>query len=371
MNIALPSGAGRFARARVSPCFSAAIMTLAVALAPSKHLEAAPSADADTRPAMAVEAPAHAVIQSVQSAGKRLVAVGERGLIMLSDDGGASWRQARVPVSVGLTAVRFPTPDQGWAVGHFGTVLHSLDGGENWQVQLNGIQAGERVMAEAKLHAADDEQSAALISAQRMVADGPDKPFLDVYFSDASNGLVVGAYNLILRTVDGGKTWNSLSASLDNPGARHLYSIAAAGGSLYVVGEEGRVYRSDDNGAHFARLQTPYQGSYFTVAAQANEVVIAGLRGNAFHSSDRGQTWNRIELPAQVSVVASSLAAGGSVLLLNQAGQLLQGHTRAHRLAVLNAVPLPPPTGLLRKADGGLLVSSLQGIVATDVPGHD
>lgn len=365
MKIALPSGRGRFVRAHARMC---CVLALAVALAPSARLAAAPLGDADTRPALAVEAPAHAVIQALQNTGSRLVAVGERGLILLSDDDAASWRQARVPVSAGLTAVRFPTPKQGWAVGHFGTVLHSSDGGESWQVQLNGEQAAERVLAEAEAQPVEgDLPSAARVNAQRMVADGPDKPFLDVYFSDESNGLVVGAYNLILRTRDGGKSWRSLSASLDNPGARQLYSIAAAGGSLYVVGEEGRVFRSDDNGASFTRLQTPYQGSYFTVVADAGQVVIAGLRGNAFRSSDRGQSWSRIELPAQVSVVAGLLDSDGRLLLLNQAGQLFEGQSLAPRLDVLNAAPLPPPTGLLRKADGGLLVSSLQGIVVTGI----
>ena len=44
---------------------------------------------------------------AVATVGNRLVAAGERGIVLLSDDGGASWRQARVPVSVSLTALQF------------------------------------------------------------------------------------------------------------------------------------------------------------------------------------------------------------------------------------------------------------------------
>lgn len=368
MKIALFGGPGRQAACRPWCASVAALALLAGALA-TPPLLAAPLAEADARPALAVEAFGHAVIQAVHNTGKRLVAVGERGLILLSDDDGASWRQARVPVSVSLTAVRFPTPSQGWAVGHFGTVLHSADGGESWQIQLRGAEAAELTLADARAHAGDDAvQSAAVASAQRLVDDGPDKPFLDLYFADEQRGIVVGAYNLILATRDGGKSWQSLSARLDNPGARHLYAIAAGGDSLYVAGEEGRVFRSDDLGASFTRLGTPYQGSYFTVAADAASVVVAGLRGNAFRSTDRGQTWSPLQLPAPVSVVASLLGRDGRLILANQAGQLLESRDMGRNFRALNSAPLPPPTGLVLQASGELLVSSLQGLVRPAEP---
>ncbi|MGK9063732.1 WD40/YVTN/BNR-like repeat-containing protein [Stutzerimonas chloritidismutans] len=363
----LGGGSGRLARCR--PAFCAALTASTLIVQSLACAWAAPVADAEGRPAAVVEAPSKAVIQAIERAGDRLVAVGERGLILLSDDNGTSWRQAPVPVSIGLTAVQFPTPRVGWAVGHFGTVLHSRDAGETWQVQLTGEEAAARVLAEAQaLPDAAEGSKAARANAERLVEEGPDKPFLGVLFSDERNGLVVGAFNLILRTTDGGQTWTSLSAQLDNPGARHLYAIAAGGDSLYIVGEEGRVYRSDDNGARFTRLRTPYQGSYFTVSASdSGAVVVAGLRGNAFRSTDRGETWAAIELPSAASVVASRLDESGRLWLLNQAGQLLEGRMAAP-LRVLNRNPLPPPTGLAHTASGDLLVSSLQGIVYPNLP---
>ena len=60
-------------------------------------------------------------------AGSRLVAVGQRGHILYSDDEGGRWQQARVPVSSDLNAVTFPTPEQGWAVGGDGVVLRHFN----------------------------------------------------------------------------------------------------------------------------------------------------------------------------------------------------------------------------------------------------
>src|SRR5688500_9530167 len=71
-----------------------------------------------------------AAMLAVGAAGRRLVAVGERGTVLLSDDAAKRWRQAKVPVQVTLTAVRFVNDRTGWAVGHLGVILKSDDGGE-------------------------------------------------------------------------------------------------------------------------------------------------------------------------------------------------------------------------------------------------
>jgi photosystem II stability/assembly factor-like uncharacterized protein len=334
-----------------------------------------PVPEADVRPAHQVVNPEKALIQAVTRAGRRLVAVGERGLVLLSDDEGQNWRQAEVPVSVTMTAVTFPTPKQGWAVGHFGLVLHSEDGGETWQIQLNGVKAAKLVLAEAEAKvkpvAADDQSMAReLRNARRLVEDGPDKPFLDVLFFDVKHGIVIGAYNLIFATDDGGATWNPLAGRVPNPGARHLYTIRAAGGSLYLAGESGLVIRSDDGGASFKRLGTPYDGSYFTLAARGDKVVVGGIRGNAYRSSDKGKTWHKIELPVPASLTTSLLvddgSAQGRLLLANQAGQILVSEDMGRSFAALPLAPLPPVTALSCVDDGKLVVATLMGIVSSD-----
>src|SRR5574337_2060456 len=88
-----------------------------------------------------------ALLNGLASAGERVVAVGQRGHIIYSDDAGKSWQQAKVPVSSDLVAVSFPTPEQGWAVGHDGVVLHSSDAGATWTKQLDGRALGSMMAA--------------------------------------------------------------------------------------------------------------------------------------------------------------------------------------------------------------------------------
>src|SRR5258706_7856966 len=165
-------------------------LVLATAVASSSlSLAAAPVGDALQRPALTVREPQRAVLLAAAAAGARVVAVGERGVIALSDDGGATWRQAPCPVSVTLTMVRFADDRHGVAVGHGGTVLMTSDAGANWAVRLDGRRAAQLAKEAAATPQAQRD-------ADRLLADGPDQPFLDVIVWDAKRLLVVGAYGL-------------------------------------------------------------------------------------------------------------------------------------------------------------------------------
>jgi photosystem II stability/assembly factor-like uncharacterized protein len=320
---------------------------------------AAPVADPMARPALMVAQPARAYLTGIARAGKRLVAVGERGVIVLSDDDGATWRQASVPVSVTLAAVQFPTPTQGWAVGHYGVVLHSGDGGATWTRQLDGVQAAQLVLRDAQ---AGQGGAAYLADAQRLVADGPDKPFLGLHFTDENNGFIVGAYNLAFRTRDGGKTWAPFGNRLDNPKASHLYAVEASGSDVLIAGEQGVLLRSTDGGATFARVALPYKGSFFALTLGGADAVVAGLGGNAFASHDRGATWTALAVPAPVSVTAARLR-NGRLLMANQAGMLLAGTAGATATAALNTQALPQPNDLIALPDGAIVTVGVAGVV--------
>lgn len=315
--------------------------TLGAALLATPGVHAASVGPALERPAVQSAFAARSVLQGAAQAGPRLVAVGERGIVVLSDDGGKTWRQVQTPVSVGLTAVRFADAQHGWIVGHGGVVLATVDGGQSWVKQFDGVQAAKLMLEDAK--AGGDERQIA--DAQRLVADGADKPFMDALFFDAQHGIIVGAYNLAFETKDAGKSWQPISRRLDNPRALHLYAIRARGSELLIVGEQGVVLHSTDGAQSFRRLAVPYKGSFFTAElAGEHELVIAGLRGNVWRSADGGANWSQVMNPVPVSVTASAKDAKGQVWLANQAGMVLAYTGEA---ALPTPAKLPPLTGLL------------------------
>lgn len=303
------------------------------------------------------------VLLAVSRAGNRLVAVGERGIILLSDDSGGSWRQAAVPVRVSLTAVQFVDDTFGWAVGHLGVVLHSSDGGETWTRQLDGVRAAQLTLASAQQPADQPNGTKRLKDAESLVADGPDKPFLDLYFQDRNHGYIVGAYNLILRTEDGGQSWQPWMQHLPNPSNLHLYSIRASGNDLYIAGERGLLLRSSDHGASFQALDSPYQGSFFgLLAARSGELVAFGLRGNAYWSGDRGSSWSRIDSRIKGALAAATQLRDGSLVLVSQAGELLISSNKGKHFRRLSTHGAASIADIVEAPDGGLSAVGLNGI---------
>lgn len=317
------------------------------------------------RPARISSRADRSVLLAVGRADRRLVAVGEMGILLLSDDNGATWRQVKVPTSVTLTNVRFVSANVGWVVGHGAVILHTRDGGETWARQLDGRQAAQLDVdaARVRVAAGDPAGDRALVDAERQLKDGPDKPLLDVHFFDERNGLVVGAYGLIFATDDGGKTWRSLKQRLDNPKGRHLYGIHAIGAKVHVVGEQGALYRSIDGGGTFSEIRTPYVGTYFgALTALQGEIIVYGLRGNAFRSSDDGVSWQKVDLGLPVTLTSGVRLADGVLALVDETGRVLQSRDGGQSFKAM-PVPQPSPfTGIIQAADGSLVLSGARGM---------
>ncbi len=318
---------------------------------------AGPALDVLATPAAASPLAQRALVNGLAAAGKRLVAVGQRGHIMYSDDHGASWVQARVPVASDLTAVNFPTPQLGWAVGHDGVVLHSSDAGANWVLQLDGRKAAQAMAA----HYERSGEARLLDEARRMVEQGPDKPFLDVWFRNASQGYAVGAFGLLFATTDGGKSWQPLMHAADNPRGLHLNAIRGIGDALYVAGEQGLVLRMGAGQERFAAIPTPYQGSYFGIVGTPQAVVAFGLRGNAFRSTDGGASWQKVATRVPAGLTAGAVLSGERLVLVSQGGHVLASADHGATFVPMAASP-GHAAAVLSDGKDGLVIGGARGL---------
>jgi len=238
----------------------------------------------------------------------QLLAVGERGHILLSRDGGAHWRQSSVPVDALLTAACFVDDQVGYVVGHDETILATADGGSHWRIA----------------HFAPDAA----------------QPFLSVACDPSGDVIAVGAYATLARSTDHGQTFaiTELSAAplkekkrparmdddadLEQP---HLNAIASSSdGTVYIAGEAGHLYRSDDHGHQWVALPSPYAGSFFAVQPIGEAgVLVAGLRGHLFRSADRGQHWVEIRSGVDALLDGSTILPDGRVVIVGLAGVVL------------------------------------------------
>lgn len=345
------------------PCVLQSLVLLGMSLAAAAALAGEPVVEALARPSITIRHPEMAAMLGAALAGSRIVAVGERGLIVISDDRGDHWRQVASPVSVTLTTVRFADSSRGVVVGHGGSILTTADGGLTWTLRLDGRRVAQIALESAKASGV----GARLKEAERLVAEGPDKPFLDVAIWDERRILAVGAYGLALFSADGGATWQSWMDRLPNPRGLNLYVLQRQGNAVLIAGEQGLLLRSEDAGTSFRVVESPYRGSWFAGALlDAGEWVLVGLRGNAWRSMDSGVTWTRLSVPMPASITAIERGDDGSMLFASQSGHVLRRD--GDRLVPVTPEPLGPLTGLLKLPGGRLFTLGFNGIAAVPAP---
>lgn len=297
------------------------------------------------QPAESSGTPSAGLFLDIHSFGTRLVAVGERGHIIYSDDSGRSWDQADVPVQVTLTAIHFPTVQHGWAVGHDGVILHTRDGGESWIKQMDGREGGrlnmehaqkllerkEAELARAKAGRQDELQKTIEdlnweLSYWEQENEMWGHPLLDVWFKNHREGFAIGAYGRFFETRDGGETWLPAWDRIENPNKWHLNAISASRDTVFIAGEAGMLYRSRD-GKHWETLESPYDGSYLgIIASPENEFVLAyGIGARVALSKDLGKTWELFQTDAGAALSGGTIQSDGSVLLVSYSGTILKG----------------------------------------------
>ncbi|MDP2534877.1 WD40/YVTN/BNR-like repeat-containing protein [Alteromonas stellipolaris] len=246
-------------------------------------------------------------------ADKFVVVVGERGHILISEDGTA-FNQVAVPTQATLTATTV-VGDNIWAVGHDATIIHSSDKGQSWEIQ--------NVQPELQ------------------------RPFLDVLFFDESHGIAAGAYGLFYRTTDGGKSWETeRHASLLDPYDReylesvreedeafyqqelesilpHLNRVTRDGEKLYLAGEAGLLASSDDMGKSWERFEVDYTGSFFDIRALDESTLLAvGLRGNIFVLRDQGE-WEYVNSCSTSTLNSILLSDNDTVVAMGNNGMMV------------------------------------------------
>ena len=235
--------------------------------------------------------------------GSRVIAVGDRGYIVLSDDNGKTWRRAKSPAAPLLTAVEFLDATTGWAVGHDSVILATADGGETW--------------------------------AQQFAAPAEQRPLLDVLFVDKDTGFAIGAYGAFYETGDGGRSWNPRKVIEDD---KHLNAfVRAQNGQLVILGEAGTILLSPDAGKTWSAVPSPYKGSLFGgLVADDGAVVAFGLRGRIFRSTDAGRTWKPIDNASTATLLGGSKLPDGALVIAGAGGTVLVSRDNG-----LSFVPLP------------------------------
>jgi len=334
----------------------------ALAAVPQAAAQEAQPEDPAARPSVIAPLAARSLLIDLARAGGRVFAVGERGHVLYSDDEGRTWTQVQVPGSANLTAVHFSDARHGCAVGHAELILCTWDGGQSWE----------------RTHFAPENQ----------------QPLLDVWLADAARGLATGAYGVIYTTADGGKVWSQVPFEPDplgDGGARapeaasedemetevdlgfqfHLNAVARGPDRrLYLGAEAGRLFRSDDDGASWRELPSPYDGSFYGILPLDGDALLAfGLRGNLFRSEDGGASWTAIETGTVALLNSGARTDADTVVIVGMAGVQLASHDGGRSFTLHQREDRRALSAVLPAADGALIIAGEGGVARTALPG--
>ncbi len=277
------------------------------------------------------------VLLGLARAGDRIVAVGERGFALLSDDSGKSWRAVGTPVTRTLTGVAFQDAKVGVAVGHGGALVRTEDAGDSWT--------------------------------EIPMEDAAPESLLGVTSLGGDRYAAYGAFGMYFLSTDSGRTWTRrtvISEEFEN----HISQvIVGRHGALGLVGEYGTLARSDDGGETWTEVPSPYTGSFFgAVQAKDDDALIAfGMRGTVYRSTDLGTTWQKVELGTTAALNGGCVLSDGRIVLVGNAGLVAISDDNGQ---TLNAKWAPAGSGFssaIEAPDGSIVVAGERGVGILDL----
>jgi photosystem II stability/assembly factor-like uncharacterized protein len=238
-------------------------------------------------------APTPLSLLGVTTSGGRTLAVGQKGLILSLKNG--KWTPVDSGSKSRLFAVHVNHKGDAVAVGEFGTVLVSGDGGESWRNVAPAWDA--------------------------FTEHGEEPHLYDALVDDNGVMTIAGEFGLILRSSDGGGSWHEL-----HRGDASIFGLAFDGqGRGYAVGQVGTVLRSDDDGKTWTKLASGSEANLLSVRAISHDVAVISSAHGALVTHDGGQSWRTRSDGSLGNLWFSDVAgAADGVLVVGQAGQVVR-----------------------------------------------
>ncbi len=252
---------------------------------------------------------------SIAISGSRSIAVGQQGLILIRD-GRKPWRKIQPVTDRRLLRVSLNKDGLAIAVGAFGTLLKSTDGGETW---------AELKPDWAAIYKTD------VISEFEAIRDEPTLYVVKVF--DDGSIVIGGEYGQLSRSTDAGETWTPVvHVTAEEKGSipPTIFGMHFRDDGIgYAVGQTGLVVATSDNGETWSQLRSHTQASLFDVeSTQDGHVFAVGMRSGLV-SADAGRTWQPLKaldlsLNWYSGLGRSASTSGASVMAVGHSGRVIE-----------------------------------------------
>ena len=226
--------------------------------------------------------------------------VGDNGIIMKTLNGGDSWENKISSTNKNLRSVEFTMGNTGFAAGDDGTILKTNDGGETWR-QVNSI-AGENlndvcVITGSRYAAACGNNGKLLVSVNNSgdiwleINSGTNNNLKDLFFVNAFVGFAIGDNSTLLKTTNGGRSWNPIEMQFGNRNFNSIFAFDE--NNLIAAGELGSVFITNDGGINWYNADVPNFELSFNhiIFYNSNTGIIVADQGILLITTDGGLSW--------------------------------------------------------------------------------
>ncbi len=238
-------------------------------------------------------------------ADRSLIAVGDFGRIIYSDDQFVSWNRRESLTEELLTDIDFFNELTGLIVGQRATLLRSTDGGLSWsprslpaKINLNAIAILDSQRAVVVADGGMILYSSTAGREWELRPTGLSQDLNAIAFQNDGRCIVVGDAGSILRSDDGANSWQEISSSIEADFTTVAFS---ADGVATAVDRDGRVHRSDDGGLQWRQVEGLTIRDDFGQAAGFARVeffddatgILCGSFEGSYRTEDGGATWSK------------------------------------------------------------------------------
>jgi photosystem II stability/assembly factor-like uncharacterized protein len=241
----------------------------------------------------------------------RAYIVGDRGKMLLTEDGGKSFTRLKTGTDLGIFAIQMTDDQNGYIAGQDGMIMRTRDGGKSWQ-RLNS------------------RTSLFLFS---------------LSFADTNHGFFVGDRSVVLSTSDGGETFLKRQLQRIFPPELQDFALLYEEPKLYatkfvdpmhgwVVGELGRIWGTSNGGKTWQEEQTSLIPQWKRASPVGEDPRLSefslptlfgvsfrdqkhgaacGLEGWVIQTDDGGTTWRFARQAAKPGAAADNLVPGALI----------------------------------------------------------
>ncbi len=259
---------------------------------------------------------------------KRGIAVADSGYVLITNNGGDSWRQfarfdslnlhdlwvkpngeiiiisdssklfygkfnsenfsmVKLPMNFALMKIKFINESVGFILGSQGLILKSVNGGNSWKSVPSYVST----------------------------------LLYDVAFASENTGFVVGQRGTILKTTDQGETWRKIKSS----SVKYLRSIVFLNNQVgIIVGGGGTILRTDDGGKSWIKTEFRNVRGLNKIFVFKDLLIILANKGYLLVSDDSASSWKLYDTHSFINLINADVSAEGKIFISGIFGNIVR-----------------------------------------------